>query len=168
MELFLLTDLKLTLYQGNKHVKIEKMDKKPYNSLETAIESTLAEFEKKIGTRFPEDFRESFIKSNGIELSASTFKISAEQGASRVHEVYKRNLENQWNVFKNRIPYTIIPFASDPFGNQLCIGVTGDEKGKVYFWDHEMEGEEDEQPYYENVYKIAESFQDFLSGLYEG
>lgn len=168
MGLFLKTDPKPTLYEGNKHVKIQKMDKKPYNSLETAIESTLAEFEKKIGARFPEDFREFFIKSNRIEHSLSTFKISAEQGDSRVHEIYKSDLENEWNVFKNRIPQTMIPFASDPFGNQLCIGVTGDEKGKVYFWDHELEGEEDEQPYYKNVYKIAESFQDFLSGLYEG
>ena len=58
-----------------------------------------------------------------------------------------------------------IPIADDPGGNAICLGMSGNERGKVYFWDHEMEADEGDEPTFENVYLVAESFASFLKSL---
>ncbi len=42
-----------------------------------------------------------------------------------------------------RMPIGFLPIGIDTFGNLACLAVTGEDVGKVYFWDHE-EDEEDE------------------------
>lgn len=44
--------------------------------------------------------------------------------------------------------------------------MSGEDKGKVYFWDHEFELEE-EKPGYHNVGFIADSFNEFVETLRE-
>lgn len=56
----------------------------------------------------------------------------------------------------------------DPFGNAICLGISGNERGKVYFWDHEMEPDDDWDGRLEtagNVQLIADSFTEFVAGL---
>jgi hypothetical protein len=59
----------------------------------------------------------------------------------------------------------------DPFGNAICLGVSGKHRGKVYFWDHEHEpDEEDWDGRVEtagNVKLLAASFTDFVAGSRE-
>jgi hypothetical protein len=38
---------------------------------------------------------------------------------------------------------------------------------EILYWDHEEEADEGEEPTYDNVYLIANSFTDFINGLYE-
>ena len=70
----------------------------------------------------------------------------------------------------------MIPIADDGGGHQICVGIKGKECGKVYYWDHHNEW--DEQDYledygepmpsdvkFQNVYLIAESFEDFIRRL---
>jgi hypothetical protein len=74
------------------------------------------------------------------------------------------------------MPDTMIPIADDGGGNQICLGIKGKERGKVYYWDHHNEW--DEQDYledygepmppevkFQNVYLIAKSFEDFIQRL---
>jgi hypothetical protein len=80
------------------------------------------------------------------------------------------------NVFRGRMPETMIPIGDDN-GNKICLGIKGNETGHVYYWDRENEPV-DPQEYledygtprppeaiFQNVHKIAESFEDFLLGL---
>jgi hypothetical protein len=77
------------------------------------------------------------------------------------------DLENMWNIFKARVPNKMVPIARDPGGNLILIGLAGEVEGKVYFWDHEEEADDDEEPDMTNVYLISDNFDDFLDSLYE-
>lgn len=87
-----------------------------------------------------------------------------------------QSLAESIEALKGRMPDTMIPIADDGAGNQICLGIKGQERGKVYYWDHH--NDPDEQEYledygtpmppevkFQNVYLIAESFEDFLRRL---
>ncbi len=71
-------------------------------------------------------------------------------------------------IFFGRIPATIIPIGDTPFGSQVCLGISGDERGKVYFWDKDDEREiaGDRENDFGNVYLIANSFSEFVESLF--
>ena len=79
---------------------------------------------------------------------------------------------------QGRIPEELIPIGDNMFGDQVCLAVLGEHRGKVFFWDHD--DERDEADYwqehgqgktvpreflYGNVYLVADSFMDFLARL---
>ncbi len=71
--------------------------------------------------------------------------------------------------YETRIPRDLLWIMDDPFGNAICLGLRGECRGKIYFWDHKHEpavgkwdGEVDTA---ENVTLIAASFTDFVNGL---
>ena len=86
-------------------------------------------------------------------------------------------LQTQIKFFHGRIPETMIPIAGDGGAGQICLGIKGDDVGKVFYWDLANEPL-DEETYLEdfgkpipaeakrqNVHLIAESFDDFLGQL---
>ncbi|KGR82243.1 SMI1/KNR4 family protein [Lysinibacillus odysseyi] len=87
------------------------------------------------------------------------------------------NLERKIQQYYDRIPASIVPIAEDYAGNLICIGISGDREGKIYFWDHENEitarvmlGEKEYESvsvddYWENIYVIADSFFDFIKSF---
>src|SRR5436853_6401190 len=48
-------------------------------------------------------------------------------------------LDKTYEVYRGRMPDSVISFADDPGGNAYCIAISGKDRGKVYFWDHEQE-----------------------------
>jgi hypothetical protein len=70
-------------------------------------------------------------------------------------------------VFDNGVPPELLPVGRDPFGNLICLAVSGLNRGKVYWWFHEEEADEGEPPTYDNVYFVANSFSDLLDNLTE-
>ena len=42
------------------------------------------------------------------------------------------------------MPESLIPLGDDGRGNQICLGVSGDETGKVFYWDHNNEWDEED------------------------
>lgn len=85
-------------------------------------------------------------------------------------------LAKKIEILKGRMPDTMIPIADDGGGHQICLGIKGEEQGKVYYWDHH--NDPDEQEYledygepmppevkFQNVYLVAESFEDFIRRL---
>ena len=61
------------------------------------------------------------------------------------------------------------PIASDDYGNSICLIVKGPNRGKIYFWDHEMEADTDqgEVADYSNMTLISDSFNEFIECLYK-
>src|SRR5260370_1154023 len=43
--------------------------------------------------------------------------------------------------YELRIPKDLIWIGEDPFGNAMCLGISGAHRGKVFFWDHENEAD---------------------------
>ena len=61
----------------------------------------------------------------------------------------------------------LIPIGTDAggeLGNQICIGLHGGRRGRIYLWVHDsLLGVRD--PHSENVYLAAESFEGFIGKL---
>lgn len=74
------------------------------------------------------------------------------------------NLLEKLKTYSARIPDNMFPIANDDLGNLILV-VKRPERGKVYFWDHEMEVAEGEIPDYSNLTLISDSFDDFINSL---
>ncbi len=117
--------------------------------------NAIFDFEKKYGVLFPEDLKEYIIKYNGGRPSKSIFDTTKEKG-----HVFKAllsfNRDDRETIFitydvLQKEDSSLLPFASDPAGNFLCI-----KDGKVVLYFHET-GE---------LEAVADSFSAFLETLY--
>lgn len=75
------------------------------------------------------------------------------------------DLLEQRLFFEERVPEDLLPVADAEGGNLICLALTGEHRGAVFFWDHEWESEENEPPGYENLHQIAPDFDAFLVSL---
>jgi len=87
------------------------------------------------------------------------------------------SVASQVAAYKGRIPETMIPIGGDGGAGQICLGVKGNDKGMIFYWDSHNEPL-DEETYIEdfgvpmpleekrkNIHLIADSFSDFLDRL---
>jgi hypothetical protein len=63
---------------------------------------------------------------------------------------------------EKQINKNYLPIAIDEFGNIILIGIDKEVKDKVYFWNHELE---DEDNILQNIYLIADDFDLFMKML---
>jgi hypothetical protein len=149
-------------------------------SLPCLEEVKLREVEQLIGSPLPADYRAFLLTHNGGKPSLTGFRMEREgRGYSESSVAWLYGIQDGGEFFnsfelhyrglRGRMPAHIIPIGSDPGGNQICISVAGPDLGRVYFWDHEKEADpdEDEEPGYDNLYFVANSFSDFLNGLFD-
>lgn len=135
--------------------------------------SALEVFETFVGCRLPKEYAE-FLKANvGDTPIPSAFEVPGE-GDTSVQYFFpllsKRKTDTLTYKLKNyagRVPEDMLPIGADPGGNLILLAVAGPKRGKVFFWDHEREGDDEEQPYYDNIKQLADSFADFLASLHE-
>lgn len=135
-------------------------------------------FEKIIGTNLPNDYIEWLFKYNGGKpVIERTYKFiepidknELYGGVNYFYALYNGdacNLEKTYNTLLGRMPNEMIPIANDSCGNKICLGIKGQSRNKVYFWDHENEVmNENEEPWWKNVYLIANTFTDFINKLF--
>lgn len=62
-----------------------------------------------------------------------------------------------------RVPANLIPIACDGSGDLICLALFGPDTGQVVFWDYLDERDE---PTYENVYRVADSFSEFIASIH--
>ena len=69
-------------------------------------------------------------------------------------------------AYKGRMPFNLLPIANTE-GDAICLAIYGEDEGKVYFWDHEEEDVVDEgiEPSRDNLYLVANSFEEFIYSL---
>ncbi|WP_353613689.1 SMI1/KNR4 family protein [Mangrovibacter phragmitis] len=113
------------------------------------------------------------MKYNGGQPQPNSFRFFSDRNdASSVDRFLSlgkeknSNLLRYYNNYQDRIPLGFIPIAHDAGGNLVIMGLKTDNN-KVYFWDHEFEVDEGEQPNMDNVHLISQSFSIFLNDLYE-
>lgn len=125
----------------------------------------LADFERRLGVSVPEQYREFLLASNGGKPEPHHCKIgsgdtSDVRSLRGLHNRSIDSLDSVWEQYQERVPplpVHLVAIADDSGGNEWCIGLTGSDRGRIFFWDHES-GE---------VIEVAESFQAFLDGLFE-
>lgn len=140
-------------------------------------EQKLSKFETKIAYRLPEDYRKFMLRQNGgtpvMEMMFS-FQESGKNSDSVIDSFYAIAAEAdvttiseavETYIVSGRIPSSLLPIADDQFGNQLCIDVSGETRGAVYFWNHERESSVHDTSLVFPLSLISGSFDHFLGLL---
>jgi hypothetical protein len=136
-------------------------------------EEFLQALEQYWGFGLPKDYKNFLLKFNGGVPNKNYFYFKDSDFGSQVDYFFGVKKDENFNLLMNikmyeeRIPQNFIPIADDPGGNLVLISVKGPDRGKVYFWDHEMEADEGEKPDYSNLTLIADSFDEFINSLHE-
>jgi len=138
-------------------------------------EVDVASVERDLGVSLPSDYRSFLLAHNGGHPEPDGFPIQdfplsdfgVINGFLGIKDGEYDDLRNYKVVFRDRIPANFLPIARDPGGNLLCLVVNGPRKGKIYFWFHEEEADEGKPPSEDNIYFIANSFNDLLNSLTE-
>lgn len=137
-------------------------------------EVDIERFEKEIGYPLPTEYRafllkhnggwptppNVFVTSEGDKIAVSFFFYLEEDGDE---DKYFEGLRNNYLMFTGRVPEDLLPIAS--CAGLVCIGLFGDNKGSIFYWDRENEADENEAPWYDNVYWVANSFNEFINTL---
>ncbi len=129
--------------------------KKPLSS-----DAEIVRFEKILGAELPPDYRVFLQRCNGGYAGGGVWYFEKDVGVHHVggfREESHFSLERHLNALRRFLPEDVIPLSDDPFGNAICIGIRGEKKGKIYFWDHESA--------FEPPALVADSFTEFVSKL---
>ncbi len=140
------------------------------------VESDVSNFEEFVGEALPVDYRDFLLDLNGGVPELPYFLLHGGRGGyadSVVRHFFgiseKIDIDLSYNfkiyVAAKRIPLNMLPIAADPGGNIILLGIGGGEKGKVFFWNHEMEGLGTESSELCNLVFVANSFTDFINNL---
>jgi hypothetical protein len=138
----------------------------------------LSNVECALGVGLPKDYKSFLLNHNGGATQPDGFAVVWQKGQkgaedwksstlSRLYYVWDERQSNLVRAntvtFKDRIPRDTITVGTDAGGNQILLATGGPHKGKVLFWVKDHEVEEGEEPGYENVGVLADSFDDFLN-----
>lgn len=164
-------------------------------------DAEIARIEKEVGGRLPDDYRwllhtyGEFLFTNSVEFEPinqnpvychpeelGVPNVAPFQG-SGISAFYGKKVKGdsitvlkKLNTFRDRMPEGFLPFADDGLGNQLCICLQKANYQKIYWWDHEVEWDEEDyeeetgQPMpkaakYQNVYLVADSMTAFFERI---
>lgn len=129
----------------------------------------LRSFEQQHGLALPAAYAEFLLRTNGGRPERDLLPLSGLEGnpLARIHlffglsdPVESCNLDWNLEVFRERIPAGLLPIATTEGTDKVCLSVTGERAGAVFYWDgHASLGER-------NVYWLAGDFTSFLSLLH--
>ena len=148
------------------------------NQKEPANPKKIREFEQLTKLELPNEYKKWLLTYNGGKPKIEdTFyfihpidKNEKVGGINYFYALYEGEVSNLYKTyitFLNRIPAELIPIADNGCGDQICLGIKGKHLNKVYFWGHENEVMEDnKEPWWDNVYLIANTFADFINKLF--
>lgn len=129
-------------------------------------EADIMAFEERIGQPFPRDYRVFLFAYNGgrpenhVIRNVETGDIGVKIFFGIHHkEYFDINAENQ--SMRGRWPTRFLSIAIGDCGDRFCLSLGPPDYGSVYFWNHEQESEDDEEPTELNLYYLAESFTEF-------
>jgi len=137
-----------------------------------ADEARIAAFEARLGHRLPDDYRAFLLQYNGGRPAQRGFQFTRRPDTHvraaihwflSLHDGEASNLEQTAYTLRERIPPDTLAIANDPSGGYVLLGLHGESRGKVYFWDPEraVAGRPDGS----NIDLVADSLDSFLSRL---
>ena len=140
-----------------------------------AEEAAIARVERELGIELPVDYREFLGRQNGGEPESNFFpagdgfghvRYLYSAGPTEVEDVddLEEAARRAWSDPKtdppeNPMDRSLLPIGEEDLGNIICLRVSGDERGAVYFRDHEVP----ESP--EAYTRLADSFGEYFEGL---
>jgi hypothetical protein len=131
--------------------------------------------EEELGARLPDDYRAFLIKFNGGRPEPNWFPMQGELGVGGVDLFLGIRRPGEWDDLLTakrrlleRMPPHMLPIAHAECGNLICLSLGGSDSGSVYYWDHELEADEGEEPTYANLSHVADSFATFWEAIRTG
>ena len=149
-------------------------------------EQDVTEIETHFGNRLPPDYR-AFVSEYGRGMFANLVRCDIGSDRFVYVGIFYGDGENdtdpshfRWalRMLCYRMPTSLMPIVDTSGGEgQICLGMTGGEYGKIYFWDRSegWEGEAEdyrrqgksypEELKFQNVTLLANSFSKFILSL---
>ena len=130
-----------------------------------------------IGARLPEDYREFLKTYNGVQFKTvvcyrclETLYPGKNAMEGIVDWLYgllgrenSRDLVYALDCFKQDMPKGCLPIGENIFGDQICIGTLGEQRGEIHFWDHDLDASDGTMA---NLPLIARTFDEFVNSFY--
>ncbi|GKS60538.1 SMI1/KNR4 family protein [Nitrospira sp.] len=135
----------------------------------------VSEIETLIGHPLPAQYVDFLLRYNGGRPKPNNFRINGfyeRPGIGNIQVFFRvdsrvRSSDLMWNFkemnLSGRVPANLIPIACDGSGDLICLALFGPDTGQVVFWDYLDERDE---PTYENVYRVADSFSEFIASIH--
>lgn len=126
--------------------------------------------------RLPSDYVDFLLHHNGGQLTQNHFSKKDSNGES-IFDFHLNvffgiggndtsyDLLTMYSIYCDRIPEELLPIGDDGVGNIICVGVEGGYAGNIFMWWKSGQVDEGEEPNFENVDLIDESFEDFIKGF---
>ncbi len=130
--------------------------------------------ESRIGIRLPADYKAFLLKYNGGRPTPNAFPIEGLAnnpfGGIQVFfgiddPIDSCNLDSNYEIVSGSLPTNLLAIACNGGGDLICLSLYGDDAGAVLFWDSHHD--QPYEPNYDHVYKIADSFPEFLESIQE-
>ena len=140
------------------------------NQYGAVSQTRLYAFEESLGTDLPSDYCAFLLKNNGGNPIPSGFWIVENQDGSEIYQFYGLHDGPDWLQLDRRvdaepgIPKSLLAIGDDGVGDYICIGLSTDRHGQVFFIDHEVHPFHESETF-EGITKIADSFSQFIAGL---
>lgn len=130
----------------------------PFSDHRPATKQDVTHFEMGLGAVLPDDYRDFLLTYNGGHAEPAGFRVSAVNSLFGFCQKHYCLLCNYY-IHQNRFPVGVVPIGNDAGGNMICLVVSGLDRGKVLFWDHERGDDPDSFSF------LAGSFTEFLQSL---
>lgn len=140
-----------------------KYENKKYTGTDTLPNRDMIDdLEKKVGSKLPDEYADFLLMCNGGKPDDCMSGDIVVRQFFSISDEFARSLEYHHKIYTlaGRMPSHIVPIANDNGSNCLCISLGDQDFGAVYFWDHDGE-----DPGYENLSLINDSFSGFLESL---
>jgi hypothetical protein len=155
-----------------------------------ATEARLAALEQRLDTTLPESYREFLLQNDGAcpeqsagQLTAFNVEWAGQSWAHGFRTGFLRCLYTTQDLpgmslswahskelltqVRSLMPRETVPVGGDLGSNSILLGISGDKRGKVFYWVNDYASTDDDaEPTYDNVGFIANSFTEFLESLY--
>jgi hypothetical protein len=112
--------------------------------------------------KLPEDYKRFLLKYNGGDTPETSIYLGKGRGLGETdvryfYSVAESDKSFTWldglDLLDEYLDDSLLPIASDTFGNEFVIGVADVNRGKVYFYDHELQ---------KTTTELASTFTDFV------
>jgi cell wall assembly regulator SMI1 len=123
----------------------------------------VARLEQYVGRELPLGYRDYLLEQDGGRLFDNSEAVKQILGLGDVPEF--ASLWHELEVYADRVPYWLLPVATDEFGNLFAVSLRDEDNGSVWFWHHEEEADEDEPPTEDNIKLMAPDWPTFLAAL---
>lgn len=131
------------------------------------------QLEDRFGYSIPDEYRAFLLANNACEVMPCMFDCLAPGTGGEdivreffgiVHEPEYLDVSWQLKWTRGDMPDEWLPIAELACGCLLCIACGDRENGAIFYWDY-YDRPEDNNEWYDFVYKIANSFSEFLELL---